>query len=1385
MEQVGICLGSSSISLYSPNREPLWTLHKGDPLTAFKEVISNLPSTVSIAVTGRKLRKHLKTAVLSEAEATEIAYQALRDKYGTFDGIVSAGGENFTLYKLNDNGSIATVFTGSKCASGTGEFFLHQLKRMEIDLSDLDRIKADGIYELSSRCTVFCKSDCTHALNRGIPKEIVLNGLGKVMADKILNLAKSADCRNVLLVGGTTKNHLMINHLKEYLDFVVPSEAVYFEALGAYHWLTRHNIAPVEKRVLLNVERKSTFETLPALKEYLSMVEFKEMDRGVAASGDRCVVGVDVGSTTTKAVLVRLKDKKILASCYLRTLGDPINASIKCYEAIEPQIPDGLEVVGIGITGSGRKIVGLHAKTRAVYNEIMAHARAAAFFDPEVDTIFEIGGQDAKYTFLNEGVPCDYAMNEACSAGTGSFLEESAKESLGVDYTEIANLALKGENPPNFSDQCAAFINSDIKTAIQEGISRENICAGLVYSICMNYLNRVKGNRPVGKKLFMQGGTCYNKAVPIAMACLTGKRIVVPPEPGLMGAYGVALIVMDNLQNGTLQQQRLTLRELINRKVKYLTPFTCPGGKSKCDRRCTITLIEIDGRKIPFGGSCNMYENIRLEKPIDAEDLDYTEQREKSVFSIPSVRSRSEPAQTVGINRSFTMNTLFPFFSTYFAELGFQVVLPEKPADSGKELLGAEFCFPAELSHRFLRSLIDMRPNYIFLPRIRGYRVENSENYNVFCPFVQSEPDWLQADLPEVKNFNLISPNLDFSAPREHLLSQMIELGKLLDTSPSTCQRAFLRAEKAQQAWEAHLKNSGKEFLKRVEEGKIGIVFFGRSYNAFTRHANLGIPKKVASYGYPVISFDALPFEDEKGYKNMYWSWGEMILKAARFVRKHPSLYPIYITNFSCGPDSFILSYFKEIMKGKPSLILELDSHTADTGVETRLEAFFDVIKYASASQDTRRYSKPLSVKINRKGVLITLENGETTDWSDSRVRVVFPTMGKLGVKFLAAAIEHKGIKTTVCPEIGEAEFKLGRGNSSSKECLPLQLTLGSLIRYLQNRPKDEITLYFMPSTSGPCRFGQYSVFMKLWLKENGIRNVGLLSLNSENAYGGLGLNFTLRAWVAVIVSDVFSDVLRALPALSSSEKDIKSMVESWETRITNSLRNDSLNDVLHTIDKIATEMSSLNLAKKFDSAPKVLLTGEIFVRWDEFSRKRLEDLFSSEGIVMHISPVHEWIYYTDCLFRKRLISPDSGALDQIKKILEIAVKRYFERRIKKSFARSGLYSFRMTRVDQIMKVASSFLNPVLTGEAILTIGTTLHEVLDYYDGVISIGPFGCMPSRISEAIIKSALHRVGKANAPFVALEADGNQFTPSIESKLDAFIVQVKKAYRRRTMS
>ncbi|HRX66711.1 acyl-CoA dehydratase activase, partial [Mesotoga sp.] len=377
----------------------------------------------------------------------------------------------------------------------------------------------------------------------------------------------------------------------------------------------------------------------------------KDMPFKTAESGDSCILGVDVGSTTTKAVVMRARDNAILASSYLRTMGDPINATRQCLDEIRNSLDVPVEIIGLGVTGSGRKIVGLYCETSAVYNEIMAHARAASFFDREVDTIFEIGGQDAKYTFLSNGVALDYAMNEACSAGTGSFLEESAKESLNIDYREIGEYALKGQSPPNFSDQCAAFISSDIKTAINEGISREDICAGLVYSICLNYTNRVKAMRPVGKKVFMQGGVCLNQAVPVAMAAVTGKEIIVPPHPGLMGAFGVSLMVKEKLRAGQLEEERFELEALISKEVRYLNTFICDGGAEKCDRKCPIRIIEVGGKKFPFGGACNKYENVRLNLPINRNEYIYTTEREKIVFKLPEEKG----LETIGISKSLSM----------------------------------------------------------------------------------------------------------------------------------------------------------------------------------------------------------------------------------------------------------------------------------------------------------------------------------------------------------------------------------------------------------------------------------------------------------------------------------------------------------------------------------------------------------------------------------------------------------------------------------------------------------------------------------------------------------------------------------------------------------
>ncbi|MGM0500737.1 MAG: acyl-CoA dehydratase activase, partial [Bacillota bacterium] len=643
MNTVGICMGASKIKVLKTKRNSndlkiidfKELSHEGSAVKSLDKILAEfeLDAETKYAVTGRQSKEFVNFPSISEPEATELAYKYIKDKYPAVDAIVSAGGETFMAYELDERGRIADVHSGNKCASGTGEFFLQQLKRMDIKLEEAMEIaQLDNPYHLSGRCSVFCKSDCTHALNKGEDKGKIVAGLCSMMADKILELLSNFKAKSIMVIGGSSKNKVMIDYLEQKLDeVIVPEEANYFEALGTALWGEK-NGDNLDLNNLYNKD-KSSFEFLPPLENYRDKVSFKNMERGTVSSGDKCILGVDVGSTTTKAVIMREKDNALLASVYLRTNGDPVGAARKCYTKLAEKIGETeIKIMGLGVTGSGRQIVGLHALTKSIHNEIMAHAKAAVFFDSEVETIFEIGGQDAKYTYLVNEVPTDYAMNEACSAGTGSFLEEAAEESFNIEVEDIEEIALKGRKPPNFNDQCSAFISSDIKSAVQEGLDVEDICAGLVYSICLNYTNRVKGNRAVGDKVFMQGGVCYNKAVPIAMAALTEKEIIVPPEPGLMGAYGEALLVKQNLNLALTEEKEFKLKELAARKIKYHKSFICQGGKEDCDRRCEISVMEIEGEKYPFGGACNKYVNLANDLDYDVKNLDYVHQREKMVY---------------------------------------------------------------------------------------------------------------------------------------------------------------------------------------------------------------------------------------------------------------------------------------------------------------------------------------------------------------------------------------------------------------------------------------------------------------------------------------------------------------------------------------------------------------------------------------------------------------------------------------------------------------------------------------------------------------------------------------------------------------------------------
>ncbi|MBW2199993.1 MAG: activase [Deltaproteobacteria bacterium] len=1447
LKALGICLGASTVSIVeveqlqgmglghgkmTKNRPRVakYSLHphEGDPKKTLISALEghDLNSFDRIAATGRRFRKFVKLSSISESEAVEYAYRFVKPPDISCPAVVSAGGETFMVYVLDREGRISNVLTGNKCASGTGEFLLQQLRRMDVTLAEAARWAAsEEPHHVSGRCSVFCKSDCTHAMNKGVPKSKVTAGLCKMMANKILELFKKIEKRNVMITGGTSRNRMVIEYLRQEIPgLFVPEEAPYFEALGAALWAIEHETMAISGLSELFTIKFGSFDTLAPLRNFKNMVEFKTTGRGSIQSGDICILGLDVGSTTTKAVLVRKGDDAILASVYLRTNGDPVGASRQCYRSILKQVSRAVDlkeisIIGLGVCGSGRQIAGLHALTDGIINEIIAHATAAVHFDSGVDTIFEIGGQDAKYTYITNGVPSDYAMNEACSAGTGSFLEEAAFETLAIPMEDIADIAMKSEKPPNFNDQCAAFISSDIKNAIHEGVKHEDIVAGLVYSISMNYSNRVKGNRPVGEKVFMQGGVCYNRAVPLAMAALVGKPIIVPPEPGLMGAYGVALAVKKRIETGLMQAERFDLEALAERDVKYGTSFICKGGREACDRRCEIAIVELAGKKYPFGGACNRYYNLRNKVTFDVAKLDLVRVRQHLILEKygPTLNKENGTSHRgrIGFNRSFMVHTYYPLYAAFFTELGFKTVLPEVYSQEGIDQRDAAFCYPGELSHGFFHSLLHMAdpPDYIFLPHFKALPVPNGNSSSQACPFVQGETFYLQTTFREQldelksKGTRVLTPLLNLSKGLESAKKPLIETAVQIGVSRKAAREAFEKAVQQHKKCMAEMKVIGKRALAELEAepAKIGVVIFARPYNGFVEEAHMGIPHKLASRGVRVIPLDFLDLDAEESKRHMYWGMGQLILKAARIVQKHPQLFGTFITNFSCGPDSFLIGYFRELMGQKPSLTLELDSHTADAGLETRIEAFLDIVtayRQLLAKKKIIPKERPfISARTElRNGVpKVITSSGETLPMTDPRVTFLLPSMGRLATEALAAAFRGSGFNAKAHAPADEAVLKLGRANTSCKECLPLILTTGTLLSYINNgkRP-DEVLVYFMVTGSGPCRFGQYYIFMEDLVKRLRIPNVALFSLSSENSYAGLGNDFYRKAWWGIVVSDVMEDIRSMMLANAVDVETAMDIFNEEWALVLAELERGSLAPLEKQLVRTAERFSRIPRKRRIEEVPTISLTGEIFVRRDSLSRRYLMEYLAERGFASICSPIAKWLHYADYLVEKNLVDYSMSMTGKLAFMLKRKIMARDEACLMSILSRSGFVHARPLNIKSIINNAIPFISPNLAGEAILTVGASIAEVVSHTCGVIAIGPFGCMPNRMAEAILNETMNRNVKLatdpknerlhatlkeieNLPFLAIESDGSPFPQVITAKLETFCLRAERLHSR----
>lgn len=1405
---LGICVGSSTIKLTEIDHKfkvinSKVIEHKGQPKEVLETALNSFTKNniSNIAITGRKINNLTNIPTITEPEATEYAIKFSDDLSDcNINAIASLGSESFILYKLDENKNILNIETGNKCASGTGEFFLQQIGRMNIDISEaIEKSKEAEPYFVSGRCSVFCKSDCTHALNKGIPVGRVTSGLGHMIAEKVNELMVSLPKKNIALIGGVINNKTVINHLQKNTEtLLIPNEAPHFESFGAACYAQVQN-----KKYDFDISIDKThnsFSSLPPLGKYKNRVKFEESKRDSVTEGDELIVGLDVGSTTTKAVLIKTKNQSIVASIYLRTNGNPVQASINCYKKLQEELNQtNVKIIGLAVTGSGRQIAGLHALTDNIINEIIAHATGATYFDSKVDTIIEIGGQDAKYTYLVNGVPCDYAMNEACSAGTGSFLEESAKESLGINYLDIQDIAISANNPPNFNDQCAAFIGSDIKSASLENISTENITAGLVYSICMNYNNRVKGARKIGEKVFMQGGVCYNKSVPLAMAALIDKDIIVPPDPGLVGAFGAAVELQNRIKNGLATKKKFNLEELINRKVKFGKSFVCAGTKENCDRGCNINVIKIEDEKYPFGGICNKYYNTIHHLEYESNKFNLIEKRQELFYPESVVK---EKLKTIGISRSFYTNILFPLYKNFFEKLGFQIVLSDQVDPDGIKKTASSFCYPAEIAHGMFQNLVNKKTDFIFLPQISELFVEGEKRkgkeHSCTCVLAQSEPYYIQSAFKNLET-KILSPVLNFSEGWNTAKTEFVKLAKELGVAKKLSLEAFDNAIKEFEGVQEKKKELGKKVLEELEKDKTktGIVLFGRAYNSFADEANMGIPQKFASRGYYIIPFDCLPIVNEPSVENMNWAIGTELMKATSFVKKHPQLFGTFITNFSCGPDSFIIGYFRDIMKSKPSLTLELDSHSADAGIDTRVEAFLDIVNRYLKSEiidEVPKEFQPAEIKDVNGNLTFIDSFGNQQNVKNKNVKMIFPSMGRSTVEFTAAAFRGLGFNAEAVEPSDFNQLMLGRGNTSCKECLPLILTTASLLNYLEKRKdKNELLCYFMPTASGNCRFSQYYVYLKSLIEKKQIKNVALLTLTSENNYAGLGASSQLKILRAIITADIFDDIKNTINVVAENKKaamfvfnqEYKNTVDAFEKNV---------KELTKSLKFSAEKLSAIEKRVSLKDVKKVLLSGEIYVRKDEFCSQELITKLAEKDIVVHRAPMLEWMYYVDYVV-KNIIKTEMNFGEKTEQFMRAALQRRIEKKVKKILAKSGLYQYEEIDIKKIIETGSKFVNPLLTGESIVIAGSFFNEIVHNVEGLISIGPFACLPARVTEAILSresntadnKKLHLLENRkelekhkSLPFLAIEADGNPFPQIVEARIEAFALQIERMHK-----
>ena len=895
----------------------------------------------------------------------ENEFKAIARMVGTFypevRTIFELGGESSKYIRI-EAGGIKDYDRSGECAAGTGSFLDQQALRMQYSVEEVGELvcTAGCAARIAGRCSVFAKSDMIHAQQKGYSPAEILRGL----CDAVARNFKSSIVKGrpvepaVALIGAVSQNAGVVGALRE--AFSLTPEQLFVPA--EYAWCGAIGTAILEadeqrKRSILEIHRLRQHDAEESVQDThplstANVVQLRDRVPVYTPPPDGQAIpaflGLDIGSVSTNVVVID-ESGSVIHDVYLRTAGRPIEAVQQGLGEVERQWGNRLQIRGVGTTGSGRELIAEFVGADVVNDEITAHKTGAIHISrtlggEPVDTIFEIGGQDSKFISIENGVVVDFAMNEACAAGTGSFLEEQA-DKLGISIKgEFARLALGAQSPTRLGERCTVFMERDVTGWMHKGETVPSLVAGLAYSIALNYLNRVVRGRKIGNVIYFQGGTAYNDAVTAAFASLLGKKITVPPYNGVMGAIGMALIARQWHQ-ATGAESRFRGYDL--HKLELTTrDFVCKA----CTNLCDMKEFVIEGQKSYWGDKCSdkfRKPSTTGRKPVIEDLFAY---RESLLEALPGVTGGRFK---IGLPRAMSMFDRLPFWKRYFAELGMEAMLSPvtdpRISATGIELSVAEPCYPVQVAHGHVQWLLAAGADYVWLPVMADAEAggDADDCASHYCPWNQTLP-WVLKSAPglEPHAARFLTPTLHFRLGPEQIKKALAETMRRIGVTRRASDRAVDVAYAEQRTFQERLADAGRRALAALETaGEPGLVLAGRGYNIYDRGVNCDIPRKLRHrYGANVIPLDFLVTGSEPASgqpANMFWISGRKILEAARVVAGRPNLHMIYITNFKCGPDSYIKHFAREAA-GAPLLILQFDGHGNDAGYMTRCEAYLD-----------------------------------------------------------------------------------------------------------------------------------------------------------------------------------------------------------------------------------------------------------------------------------------------------------------------------------------------------------------------------------------------------------------------------------------------------------